>query len=64
MTTKQKKLFYKYRDLEKEEIEKTILNIIRIHDQILFDSSFIELCEYLNRLEEIFGEIRKCKIII
>ena len=64
MNNKQRKALHKYKDLEKEEIIKTILNIIKIKKQILFNSSIVELCEYLKRLEEIFGEIEKCRIQI
>lgn len=62
MTDRQRKIIHKYKDLEKEEIVKTILNRIRIKDQILYNSSILELCEYLNKLEEVFGHIQKVQI--
>jgi hypothetical protein len=62
MTEKQRKIIHKYKNLTKEEIEKTILKIIKINDQILFDSNILELCEYLYKLEEVFGEIKKVQI--
>ena len=61
MTNKQRLILHKYRDLKKEEIVKTISKIIRINDQILFNSSVFELCEYLNKLEKIFGKIKNAK---
>ena len=63
MNNKQILAIHKYRDLDKEEIVKTILTIVKINDHVLYNSSILELSEYLKRLEEIFGEIKKCKII-
>ena len=61
MNKEQRKVLHKYRDLEKWEIIKTILTVSKIKQQILFNSSILELCEYLKRLEEIFGKINECK---
>ena len=63
MTNKQRLMILKYKDLEKEELEKTISQFVKIREQILEDSNILELCEYLNKLEEIFGEIEGCRIM-
>ncbi len=62
MTNDQKLILHKYKDLSQVELVITILQVAKIRKQILFNSSILDLCEYLTKLEETFGEIKKCQI--
>ena len=53
MNNKKIKLLHKYKELSKEDLINMIKNIVKIKEQILFQSSILDLCEYLSKLERI-----------
>jgi len=58
MTNKQRQIMHRYKGYSSDEILETILNNVKIREEILLKSSLLELCEYLNKIEEIKGDVK------
>jgi len=64
MTENKRKVLIKYGRMLKAEIVLTILKKAKIRKELLESCPIEDLCEYLDRLESVFGVVEKHKILI